>query len=491
MPVFLWQRRHALAASTGGSRWPGLLLVIASQVICVLGAIGESYFVEQIAVVLSLLGIALVVFGFSSARIFVPLAILLLLTIPLPYTLQAMITVKLQLISTEIGVAAIRLFQIPVFVEGNIIDLGQYKLQVAEACSGLRYLLPLTCIAYIVAYLYQAPLWKRALVVVSAIPITVFINSLRIAVIAVLVDRWGTQMAEGFLHQFEGWIVFLFGAVLVLVVILVLERFRLANVKIDWITDAPAAWRRTPEPLAFGRAAIATVVTCAVALGISSYASWAHSQVKSPPRESFSQFPTQIGEWRGRVGTFEPDVRKTLQATDLYTGDFTDGANKVPINLFVAYYDLLNKGAAIHSPRVCLPGSGWEFASFEERDFDRVVPGMPGSFNRVIVQKGESRTLMYYWFQQRERRTASEFGLKYYLMLDGLTKNRKDGALVRLFAPIIGRGEQGVAAAEARLDAFAKVAIPKLKGFCRNSFPACKQDDASEVSTRSQDLDDD
>ena len=95
--------------------------------------------------------------------------------------------------------AVIQLFGIPVYVEGNIIDLGVYKLQVAEACSGLRYLLPLTCISVLVAYLYKAPFWKKALLVVSAAPLTVLINSFRIAITAVLVNSFGISMAEGFL----------------------------------------------------------------------------------------------------------------------------------------------------------------------------------------------------------------------------------------------------------------------------------------------------
>ena len=183
--------------------------------------------------------------------VFAPLAVLLLLTIPLPYTLQAIVTVKLQLLSTQIGEAAIRLFGIPVFVEGNVIDLGQYKLQVAEACSGLRYLLPLTAISFILAYLYKAPFWKKAILVASAAPITILINSFRIAVIAVLVDNFGTQMAEGFLHQFEGWVVFIFGALLLGLEMLALERFRFANVNVDLVLGSRIAASGVAKPISF------------------------------------------------------------------------------------------------------------------------------------------------------------------------------------------------------------------------------------------------
>ena len=92
---------------------------------------------------------------------------------------------------------------------GNIIDLGNYKLQVVEACSGLRYLYPLLSLGFLAAYLFQAPLWQRVVVFISAIPITIVMNSLRIAIVGVLVDRWGTEQAEGLLHFFEGWVIFI------------------------------------------------------------------------------------------------------------------------------------------------------------------------------------------------------------------------------------------------------------------------------------------
>ena len=89
-----------------------------------------------------------------------------------------------------------------------------------------------------------------------------------------------------------------------------------------------------------------------------------------------------------------------LKATDYYAGDFLN-ASVAPVNFFVAYYDFLNKSAAIHSPRVCLPGSGWEFASFEERDFSELAPAYPAHTTMLGYKKGEQKTLMYYWFQQR------------------------------------------------------------------------------------------
>jgi EpsI family protein len=107
--------------------------------------------------------------------------------------------------------------------------------------------------------------------------------------------------------------------------------------------------------------------------------------------------------------------------------------------------------------------TGWEFASLEQRLFGELTAGVSGTYSRAVIQKGEQKLLMYYWFQQRERRTASEFSMKYYLV-DSLSKSRSDGALVRMYTPIV-TGENGEAQAEARLPGFAKDVLPRVNGY--------------------------
>ena len=101
------------------------------------------------------------------------------------------------------------MFEIPVYRDGNIIDMGNYKLQVVEACSGLRYLYPLLGLSFLSAYLFHAPLWQRGLVLLSSIPIAIGMNRLRIGVVGILVDRWGTQIAREFSTSSKAWVIFL------------------------------------------------------------------------------------------------------------------------------------------------------------------------------------------------------------------------------------------------------------------------------------------
>jgi exosortase D (VPLPA-CTERM-specific) len=466
VPLLLWRRWRLIVAASAGTKWPGLAIVITAQLCTVLAALGESYYIEQVALIVSLLGIGLAVFGTGAFRIFLPLTLLLLLAIPLPYTLQAILTIKLQMLSTNLGVSLIQVIGLPVYVEGNIVDLGTYKIQVAEACSGLRYLLPLTCISFIVAYLYKAPFWKKIVVVVSAAPITILINSFRIAAVAVLVGYFGSQMAEGFLHQFEGWVVFIVGTLFLGLEIVALERFRWSKVEMESIMDRPVTSEHVADPFKISLPLILTVLVCVGTLGVTTLIASEYRSTPNPVRESFAEFPPRIDRWTAQRGQLGPGIVDTLKATDYYIGDFVETSGSPSVNLFVAYYDSLSKGAAIHSPRVCLPGSGWEFAWFEERDFSELATGVPGTYNYVLVQKGEQKILMYYWFQQRERRTANEFRMKYNLLVDSLSRSRRDGALVRLSTAIVATaGEKGEVEAKARLRALAHAALPKLSSY--------------------------
>ena len=214
----LWRRRTALRAAVGRPSWTGPVLVLLAFAMHVIGELSAVFILSQIAFVIVLIGIVLSIGGYRLlAAAFVPIAFLLF-AIPLPYFVDAELTLRLQLLSSQLGAFLIRMFGIPVYLDGNIIDLGNYQLQVVEACSGLRYLYPLLSLsAFWRPISSTAPRWQRVLLFLSAIPIAIAMNEFRIGLVGILVNRWGTAMAEGALHFFEGWIIFLAcGALLLL-----------------------------------------------------------------------------------------------------------------------------------------------------------------------------------------------------------------------------------------------------------------------------------
>ena len=170
----------------------------------VTGELSALWLLSQTAFIVALLGIVLGLGGYPLLKVtFVPI-IFLVFAIPLPYFIDAVLSWRLQLISSQLGTSFIRMLDIPVYLEGNVIDLGVYKLQVVEACSGLRYLYPLLGLGFLAAYLFQAPFWQRALVFLSTIPITILMNSLRIGIVGILVNRLGTTGCRWFSAHVRG-----------------------------------------------------------------------------------------------------------------------------------------------------------------------------------------------------------------------------------------------------------------------------------------------
>ena len=453
-----WEKKDLIRSAVGEPSWFGVVFIFIAILVLIVGEISALFILVQYSFVLLLLGLSLVTIGRATKYTAAPI-LLLLFAIPLPYVIEVLLTAKLQLWSSSIGVSFIRLFQIPVFLEGNVIDLGVYKLQVVEACSGLRYLFPLMSLGFIAAYFYQGAFWKRALVFLATIPITIFMNSFRIGAIGVLVDNWGISMAEGFLHDFEGWIIFMACAFILFLLIWSLEWLTTKEVslsKVFGVVTVPESrlsgsgrLQRSVKPL------FAVIVLIAVGAFVTQFLD-KRTEIH-PGHVSFVNFPMKLGDWQGQHDKLDSDVMEKLGMDDYLMANYRNENEPLPVNFYVAYYESQRKGVSPHSPRVCIPGGGWEIA-----DLKRItVNGHPA--NRVIIKKGEQRQLVYYWFQGHGRIVANEYINKWYLFLDAVFKNRTDGALVR-FVTIVSTQET-LEAADARVLDFMTQVEPELANY--------------------------
>ncbi len=461
----VWQKQELLSAARFTGSWWGVALVVAGAGLHVVGHIATLYVLQQYALLIVLYGVILAFTGWPVFRkLWMPLLVLVFM-IPLPQFLLANLSAYLQLISSQIGVWVIRLFGISVFLEGNVIDLGEYKLQVAEACDGLRYLFPLLTLGFIMAYFYQAAFWKRALVFLSSIPLTILMNSFRIGVIGVAVEHWGVGMAEGFLHEFQGWAVFMASAGLMLLVMALLSRIgpgrrpwrELLQIEFPARTAGAASGsvRALPKSLVV---AVATLGIYVLAVSVTP-----ERAETIPLRPAFSTFPDRLGPWDGRPDSLERVYLDALKMSDYYLGNFRRG-DEPPINLYVAWYDSQRAGKSAHSPRSCLPGGGWRIDDLQQvllRDVQ--ATSGPVMFNRALISYGSERQLVYYWFQQRGRNVTNEYAVKWYLFWDALTIGRTDGALVRI-TTVLQPGEDP-AQGDRRLEEFAAQAVPRLAAF--------------------------
>jgi exosortase D (VPLPA-CTERM-specific) len=457
----LWSRRQALVESRGQpSRW-GIAVLLAAAALLLLGELTAIMVLIQFAFLLALVGLVLCYGGSSLLRITVlPIAVLLF-SIPMPYLVESQLTWRLQLVSSNLGVAMLRVFDYSVYLEGNVIDLGSYKLQVIEACSGLRYLYPLLSVGFLMAYMYPAALRWRVLLMLSTIPITVLTNSIRIAITGVLVERWGSGMANGFLHYFEGWIIFIACQVVLTLEIMAIERFTRRRSLFD-VQQFP----RVHAVRASGRgpASAAGVLSAAVLMLLLTFVGVHSIEVRDeirPARTSLRLFPVELGGWTASEAAMPVDVERALGLEDYVLADYVGPASE-RVNFYVAYYASQRKGVSPHSPQVCIPGGGWVISDLRNVQ----IPAGDGSnltAVRVLIDNAGNRALVYYWFQERGQRLANEYAVKWHLLVDAVVRNRTDGALVRVMTDV-GPNED-MRTADARLVRFVRAAAPKLGAF--------------------------
>lgn len=445
----LWERRQVLIDSIGTPSVVGFIPAAAGLIFLGLGELINVPMVSQIGFVTFLMGVPFVLGGWSLGMLaIIPLAYLFFM-VPPPKSMITVLSWNLQLISSELGVAMIRLFDVPVFLSGNVIHLSTTKLEVVEACSGLRYLFPFLSLGALAAYFYKGPLWQRLAVFASTVPITIFMNSFRIAMTGILMEKVGGNHTEGFLHLFEGWVVFVLCIAMLFGVIWVFtlargEKGMLAYVGFD---DVPAKAPRGPWVRStFVRNGIALTVAV-LAAGVLGHLAASRPTV-IPDRQNFGTLPLEFPEWKTRDTALSAEVQTVLGADDYILTDMF-GPNEEIMNLYIAYLDARRDGKSWHSPMQCLPGGGWEVAEESVRETTR-ADGRPYKHKRMIIQQGEDRRLVYYWYDQRGRKMASEFSMRASVMWDDLTQRRSDGAMVRLMTPILP-GES-IEAAEARVE---------------------------------------
>jgi EpsI family protein len=182
-----------------------------------------------------------------------------------------------------------------------------------------------------------------------------------------------------------------------------------------------------------------------------------------PARQPFSAFPSSLGNWQGTDAQIPPDSLAVLGAGDFLLRDYlnpeTSGGR---VDLFLAYFPTQKAGDTIHSPKHCLPGSGW--TPVQSSEVSLSLPGQRSfPVNRYLVVKGGQRALVLYWYRAHNRDVANEYVAKYYLIADSIRVHRSDGSLIRV-STLIEPGEND-RSAQARLIAFLTLASPEFKDF--------------------------
>ena len=215
---FVWERRQRLSAAPFAPSAIGLVFLAAGIAVLLAGLWGSELFLSRIALLPVIAGIVLFLLGWNHLRILAfPIAFLFLM-IPIPAIIFNQIAFPLQMFASRVGEWAISAVGIPVLREGNVLILAHTTLEVAEACSGIRSLVSLITLGIVYGYFMDQRTWVRMLIVASAVPVAILANGARVAGTGMAAHWIGKEAAEGFLHEFSGWIVFLFAFVMILAI---------------------------------------------------------------------------------------------------------------------------------------------------------------------------------------------------------------------------------------------------------------------------------
>jgi exosortase len=222
----VWQERSRLAAiPPAPSSW-GLAIIFFSLCTLIVGIFGAELFLSRISLIMLLTGMILFFLGWQFLRAISFPLLFLILMVPIPAIVFNQITFPLQILASKLSATVLPVFGVPVFREGNVINLPAMPLEVAEACSGIRSLLSLATLAIMYGYLLEKRVAVRVLLALASVPIAVGANALRIVVTGLLVQYWDPDKAEGFFHAFSGLLIFVFSVLMLFAFHQALNLFR-------------------------------------------------------------------------------------------------------------------------------------------------------------------------------------------------------------------------------------------------------------------------
>lgn len=219
-----WKRKRLTFQFPAVPNLRGLFWIVGGCVVLIIGKLGAEFFLSRISLVIIFTGLIHLYWGTQRLKTLGFPLLLLATMVPLPVIVFNQLAQPLQLFASQVSTRIAQAFGVSIFTEGNIIQLASTTLGVEEACSGLRSLAALVVMALLLGLIVCRSPWARVLLLISAFPIAVFVNVLRVAGTAILADR-SPELAMGFYHTFSGWLIFLLGIALVFGTCRILHRF--------------------------------------------------------------------------------------------------------------------------------------------------------------------------------------------------------------------------------------------------------------------------
>ncbi len=215
VPLFaaflVWEKRRTLRNTIIAPSWSGIALIAMGLIVLILGVFGSELFLSRVSLIILLAGLALCFGGGQLLKELRFALLVLLLAIPIPAIIYNQITFPLQILASKLasGLLTLPIFGVPVLREGNVIELPLMKLEVAEACSGIRSLMSLLTLSVFYGYFMEKSGWRRVALIIASIPIAIAANAMRILGTGLCVQYWDPDKAMGFFHEFSGLVIFM------------------------------------------------------------------------------------------------------------------------------------------------------------------------------------------------------------------------------------------------------------------------------------------
>jgi exosortase D (VPLPA-CTERM-specific) len=442
--------------------WIGGGLIIFALMMLLGGTLGAEFFVQRISFVLMIAGIIIYFLGTTIFRMLSVPFVLFLLAVPIPQIIFNKIAFPLQIYASQFAVWGIRLFGMPTVRKGNVIEIlpeGAVQiiaLEVVEACSGIRSLMTLMTLALVLVYftrrndtklpsgwfdfLKNSDFWRGVILMFSAIPIAILTNAGRVTATGVLTYYYGKKATESVAHDLAGWLVYLVALVLLIGLNFFLRKFlkwkdgggdfksQISNLKKENIQNENSSFVTRNWQF--------VIVLVAVLFAGGLFINWFENRGEvAVERKPLSQISSELGKWkqRGSDIKFSEATESVLGTSDYVMREYIkDGRIG---NIYVGYYSSQKSGATYHSPLNCLPGAGWEMQNPELVEI-KTTDGKTFQANRYIIENGQYKEIMIYWYQGRGRAQASEYYDKFYTVWDSVTRRRSDGAMVRVMTSV-------------------------------------------------------
>ncbi len=455
----IWNEWETLPnALISPSFWVGGGTILLALAMLLAGTLGAELFVQRISLVLILIGLVIYFWGAKLLKLLTVPFVLLLLAIPIPQIIFNKIAFPLQIWASQLAVWGIRIFDISPLRKGNVIEIlprGSIQtvaLEVVEACSGIRSLMTLVTLGLVLWYFTREKSrfdWVRAVILMfSAIPIAIVTNAGRVSSTGILTFYYGKQATEGLIHDLSGWLVYLVALILLISVNFAAKKVQPREPRVESEPPHPIA----PSP----HRPISASVLIAVLIFSALFINWFEQRGEAVvSRAPLREIPAKLGNWtqKGSDIRFSEQTESVLRTSDYVMREYLDSNGRFA-NLYVGYYASQRSGATYHSPQNCLPGAGWEMK--EPELVEITTPGGKSfTANRYIIENGQSKAVMIYWYQGRGRAVASEYHDKVYTVWDSVFRRRSDGAMIRVMTSV---GHSASEALQTALDLSAQAA---------------------------------